>query len=259
MPDEMVQAFRYGDWNALSGSYFKNFNRATHVMKHFKLPGHWPVYRSFDYGFDMFAVGWWAVDEDGRSWCIRYFEHKDLVVQDAAAELLAHSLPGENAKITYAPPDMWARMKDSGKTIAELFMLNGVPLVRSDNNRVQGHMVMKDMLSPIPLNDKFVKSLFPEGKAPETLPGLMFFDTTGKMLEDIESIQADEANPNDCAKQPHDVTHSVDMCRYYCISRVAVAEAERQKRQSFEEDEERGQSYEDFMCGGSATDDYMTY
>ena len=151
----------------------------------------------------MFACFWWAVDEDGRCWCIRELEEKGLIVQEAAAKMLEHTLPNEKISMTYAPPDMWSRQKDSGRTMAELFMQNGVAIVKSDNNRVQGHMLIKDMLAPIPLTDPFVKGLFPEGTAPDKLPGLMFFDTIGQAFSDLKDIQADEKNPNDCAKTPH--------------------------------------------------------
>ena len=258
LPDDLRAAHRYGDWNALAGSYFKNFTLAEHTFKPFKIPPHWPIYRSFDYGLDCLAVGWWAVDEDGRSWCFRYYEHKGLIVQDAAKMVVTHTLPGERPLVTYAPPDIWNRQKDTGKTMAELFAKNGLPVVRSDNNRVQGHMIMKDMLSPIPLTDPYVKKLFPEGKAPAALPALMFFDNVGEILDDIQSIQRDEKNPNDCAKQPHEVTHAVDMCRYYCISRVTSAEGEAPKRDPYEE-EETEEEYEEYLCGGEFTEEYMSY
>ena len=112
----------------------------------FKIPQHWTRYRSFDYGLDMFACFWWAVDEDGRCWCYRSFEHEGLIVKDAAKAALDHTLANEQIIATYAPPDMWNRQKETGKTMAELFLLNGVNIVRSDNNRVQGHMVMKGAL-----------------------------------------------------------------------------------------------------------------
>lgn len=261
MPEDQVMAFRYGDWNALSGSYFKNFTRQTHTCQPFPIPRHWPLYRSFDYGFDMFSLGFEAVDEDGRSWVFRYYEHKDLVADEVAAKMKELTLPTEPIMATYAPPDMFWRQKADGKSVAEILMSAGVGVVQSSNNRVQGHMVMKNMLAPIPLRDPFVKSLFPEGCVPETLPGLMIFDMpeTQKLLEDIESIQADESNPNDCAKQPHDVTHSVDMLRYYCISHVVEARVTEEKKAELDDDLDSQYDYDEWMCGGEVSEGYMNY
>ena len=205
----------------------------------------------------MFACFWWAVDEDGRCWCIRELEEKGLIVQEAAAKMLEHTLPNEKISITYAPPDMWSRQKDSGRTMAELFLHWGVPLVKSDNSRVQGHMMIKDMLSPIPLTDPFVKGLFPPGKAPERLPGLMFFDNLNRVIADLRDIQADENNPNDCAKKPHEITHTVDGIRYFCVSRVLAAEAIADRLQQEDDEEDMLTDYESYMTGGEIPAGYL--
>ena len=205
----------------------------------------------------MFACFWWAVDEDGRCWCIRELEEKGLIVQEAAAKMLEHTLPNEKISMTYAPPDMWSRQKDSGRTMAELFMQNGVSIVKSDNNRVQGHMLVKDMLAPIPLTDPFVKGLFPEGEAPDKLPGLMFFDTIGQAFSDLKDIQADEKNPNDCAKTPHEITHTVDGIRYFCVSRVLAAEAIADRLQQEDDEDDTLTDYESYMTGGEIPEGYL--
>lgn len=253
MPEEMRRAHRYGDWNALGGNYFKGFG-AEQICKPFRIPEHWPIYRSFDYGLDRFSILWWAVDEDGRSWAFRHYEAPDLVIEQAAAQAAAHTLPGEKVVATYAPPDMWNRMKDTGRAMAELFFQYGLPIVRANNNRVQGHMVMKDMMQPVPIRDKYVKALYPRA---EKLPGLMFFENLTGVISDIRDIQADDKNPNDCAKQPHDVTHSVDAVRYYCVSRQMAAEARAEKAAALEAEEDSGQDYEGYMCGGEASENYM--
>ena len=247
--------YRYGDWDAISGSFFKEFNEATHVRPRFRIPSHWQLYRSFDYGLDMLACFWWAVDEDGRAWCYKGVERSDLNVQQAAQLILDNTLPGESIPITYAPPDMWSRQRETGRTMAEIFNLSGLPIVRSDNNRAQGHGVMKVMMSPAPLNDPYVKALY--DKPPATLPMLMFFDDVGRVISDIKSIQADEKNPNDCAKDPHEITHTVDACRYFCVNRTIRAEAPAEEE---EEDEfESVEDYDSFMTGGEITPAYMNF
>ena len=258
LPPELRAAHLDGDWNSLSGSYFKNFSESKHVCRPFTIPKTWPLYRSFDYGLDMFALGFWAVDTDGRCWLFRYFEQDNLIVKDAAQQALDNTLPGEEITITYAPPDMWNRSKDNGKTVAELFAQYKLPIVRSDNNRQQGHLVVRNMLHGIPLNDPYVISMFPAGKAPKKMPGLMIFDTCKPVIEDLRDIQADEKNPNDCAKQPHDVTHSVDMVRYFCVSRVSPAEQEKEPPDPYEEDFKL-EDMEEYMCGGEITEEYMSF
>lgn len=241
MPENLRKAYRYGDWDSLGGNYFPEFSDAVHVVEPFKIPSNWKRYRAFDYGLDMFACAWFAVDENGRSWMYREYAKSGLITQDAARAMIQHTLPGERIEVTFAPPDMWNRQKDSGKTMAEIFLENGVPIVKADNNRVQGHMLIKDMLA----------------KRQDGKPSLMFFKTCHETIDDIKDIQADEKNPNDCAKEPHEVTHRVDAVRYYCISRTVNAEAE--KLAAEEEEDEDEEKYDDYMTGGTVSSSYMSY
>ena len=88
----------------------------------------------------------------------------------------------------------------------------------------------------------------------------MVFRTCKQTIDDIKDIQADDRNPNDCSKEPHELTHRVDAVRYYCISRVLVAEREKAVAEirADEEDEEE-ENYDDFMTGGSMSASYMAY
>ena len=258
MPEDLRRAYRYGDWDALGGGYFKEFQFQTHMRKPFKIPQHWHRYRSFDYGLDMFACIWWAVDTDGRCWAYREVEDKGLIVQKAAQLCLANSPVYENIEATYEPWDMWSRSKESGKTMAELFLTNGLPIIQSDRNRVQGHMQIKSMLAPMPLTDPYIISLYPEGQAPAALPGLMLFEGLQKVANDLRDIQADEKNINDCAKQPHEVTHTVDAVRYFCISRVLKAEEPVEAKPSRDDwFDRKEENYETYMCGGEPDASYM--
>ena len=206
MPEDVRRAYRYGDWDAIGGNYFKEFSRKVHVVKPFAIPPNWDRYRCFDYGLDMFSCFWFAIDTDGRLWFYRHYEHKDLIISEAAKQALEHTPMTEKIKATYGPPDMWNRQRETGRNMAEVFAENRLPLIKADNSRVQGHMLMKEMMAEKDVHDPFVLKQF---KA-ERLPMLMFLDTVNsKVFSDIESIQADEDNPNDCAKQPHDLTHCV--------------------------------------------------
>lgn len=241
LPENIRKAHRYGDWDALGGQYFPEFTEARHVIKPFPIPKDWMRYRSFDYGLDMLACYWTAVSPNGRAYVYRECTESGLIVSDAAERILSNTIPGERIVSTFAPPDIWSTMKDTGKTMAELFMQCGVGLVKSSNNRVQGHLLIKEMLSDMV-----------GGK-----PALMIFNTCPQLISDLKAIQSDDKNPNDCAKQPHEITHTVDALRYYCIMRVlpgtaSIAEVP-------EEQEDGIEDYDDFMTGGYATEGYLNY
>lgn len=241
LPENIRRAHRYGDWNALSGCYFPEFSTGRHVIKPFKIPEEWVRYRAFDYGFDMLACYWIAVDTLGRCYVYRELKIPGLIVSDAAKMIISCTLKGERITVTFAPPDMWSRQRDTGKTMAELFMTGGIGIVRADNNRIQGHMQIKEMLAPMA-----------DGK-----PALLFFDSCKEIISDIQAIQADERNPNDCAKEPHGVTHTVDGIRYFCVSRTLPTEMPQPADYwAGDEDEEE---YEAFMKGGEVNTAYISY
>lgn len=245
LPEKLRRAHRYGDWNALSGCYFDEFTEGRHTCQPFTIPDNWLRYRAFDYGLDMFACYWVAVEPGtGRGYVYREYCQSNMIVGDAAQAILDNTLPGEKVTITFAPPDMWNRQKDSGKSMAELFMLNGVGIVKSNNNRVQGHLQVKQMLADLP----------------DEKPGLVVFNTCKRLIGDIQCIQADENNPSDCAKTPHDITHTVDALRYYCISRVLSTEASNEPATRYtDEVDEQEEDYCAYMCGGAASASYLNY
>jgi phage terminase large subunit len=122
--------------------------------------------------------------------------------------------------------------------MAELYMTNGVPIVKANNNRVQGWLQVKEFLM--------------DGK--DGKPGLVVFNTCKGLINDLQTIQADEANPNDCAKVPHDITHSPDMLRYFCISRTLPGEV---PVEPVYPDEFDDADLEDEMTGGEVTVGYI--
>lgn len=241
LPENIRAAHRYGDWNALSGQYFPEFKPEHHVCKPFPIPDHWQRYRAFDYGLDMLACLWAAIDEAGRIYIYRELKVPNLIVTDAAELIKSNTGRNEKIQITFAPPDMWNRQKDTGKSMAELFMLNDVPIIKADNQRVQGWLQVKECLKDV------------GGK-----PVMMIFDTCKELISDLQTIQASEKNPNDCATEPHEITHSCDSLRYLCVSRTLPTEA-LSGPPVYDDYDDSAESYEDHMTGGVVTSDYIGY
>lgn len=203
LPENIRNAHRYGDWDVLSGNYFPEFG-VKHIIAPIPIKKHWAKYRAFDYGLDCLAVGWFAIDEKGRTYMYRELLVKDLPVSEAAQAIVDNTGVGENIITTFAPSDIWSRTKDSGKSMAELFMVNGVPIVKADRSRVQGWLQ--------------VKEYFKEDDS--GVPYLLVFNNCKETIRCFKSIQTDLKNPNDCATQPHELTHITDAVRYFCMSRT---------------------------------------
>ena len=204
LPEDIRRAWRYGDWNALAGTFFPEFRPESHVDPPMpQIPKHWHKYRVLDYGLDMLACLWIGVDEHGHCHVYREVQQPNLIVSQAAKLILDLTPPDENILCTLAPSDLWSRQKDSGKTMSELFALSGLPLVQAGRDRVVGWMAVKELLR-----------LGTDGR-----PGLTVWKNCRSLIRNIMLIQHDENNPCDCATQPHNITHINDALRYFCISR----------------------------------------
>lgn len=244
LPEDVRRAWRYGDWDALAGTFFPEFRDDTHVIDPFiRIPAEWKKYRAFDYGLDMFACLWIAVDFDGRCYVYREVQQSGLIVSDAAKLALALTPDYEHIEFTIAPPDMWNRQKDSGKNMAEIFAMNGVGLLKASNNRVQGWMAEKEMLKPL--------------KNDNDRPGLLVSKDCRGLIRNIKLIQHDEKNPSDCATEPHNITHINDALRYFCITRTLGAETVFQPEDDIFN--EKSSDYDEEMTGGDADESYMTF
>lgn len=241
LPEDIRQAHRFGDWDALAGGYFPEFTVRTHVVKPFDIPQGWARYRAFDYGLDMFACLWIAVDYSGRCYVYREFAESRLIVSMAATAALSCTPAYERIEYTVAPPDMWSTMKDTGKTMAQGFIDGGLSIVRANNSRVAGWMAVKELMK-----------IRADGK-----PGLVVFDTCKGLIDDLQAIQHDEKNVSDCAKNPHELTHRPDALRYWCQMRTITPEQIRQD----DEDDRFGanEPYETYMTGGSVSQSYLDY
>ena len=47
-------------------------------------------------------------------------------------------------------------------------------------------------------------------------PRLRIFGTCVNLIRTLPALQHDEKHPNDCATEPHEVTHAPDAIRYFC-------------------------------------------
>ena len=206
LPEAQRRAMLYGEWDVFDGQFFPEFLTSTHVCQPFDIPSGWRKYRAFDYGFDMFACYWIAVDYDGRAWVYREYTegidmgdgHQGLIISEAAKVMTDQS---DNADIfqTFAPPDMWNKRQETGRSAADIFASCGVYLSKAGNNRIQGWQDLKEWLK-----------LRPDGK-----PGIVVFDTCKQLISSMQLILHDEKKVDDVAKEPHNITHSPDALRYF--------------------------------------------
>lgn len=202
LPPDLRRAWLEGDWDALAGQYFAEFRRELHVVEPFEIPQHWRRYYAMDYGLDMLAGYWAAFDERGRCYVYRELYEPERIVSEAAQRIRALS-EGERIEAYLAPSDLWGRMADTGRSQAEHFAEEGVRLSQVvARSRVDGWMDLHEWLS---------------GEE----PALRIFSTCSDLIRCLPLLQHDARNPNDCATEPHEITHAPDALRYLLAGRPA--------------------------------------
>ena len=204
------KALLYGDWDIFDGQYFTEFKREMHVIKPFEIPKNWRRYFTMDYGLDMLAGYWIAVDEEGYAYVYREIYQSGLIISDAAKAI--KSLDDDDIYAYFAPPDLWNRRQDTGKSAADIFSENGVPVVKAKNDRVQGWLDLHEWLKPC--LDIFGKER----------PHLQIFENCLNLIRCLPGVQYDAKNPNDVAKEPHELTHAPDAIRYFVAGRPISAD-----------------------------------
>lgn len=207
---DLRRAWLEGDWDAQAGQFFPEFRRDRHVCAPHPLPDGCRIYRAFDYGLDMLACLWFALDRAGNVSVFRELYEPGLIVSEAAARIRA--LSPETVVATYAPPDLWGRQKDTGKSMWELFLEGGVPLTRADTNRRQGWMLIKEYLAE--------RTGAGGGRLP---PRLEIFSCCENLIRTLPALMHDKLDPCDVAGEPHEYTHLPDALRYFLRSRATPA------------------------------------
>ncbi|HIR02546.1 MAG TPA: Terminase-like family protein [Candidatus Scatovicinus merdipullorum] len=216
MEEKLRNALLYGDWNTFAGQVFTEWRDDpehygdgvfTHVIKPFKIPKHWTVYRGFDFGYSKpFSVGWYAADEEGRIFRIQELygctatpnEGVKWSADEIARKIREYEEADKNLKgrkiIGVADPSIFD--KSRGTSIADLMAQNGVFWEPGDNTRIAGKMQYHHRFA----FDAEGKSMF------------YVFNTCKSFIRTIPNLVYDEKKVEDIDTQQED--HIYDECRY---------------------------------------------
>lgn len=201
LPEKEKKALLYGDWNIFEGQYFDEFDPEKHICEPFDIPKEWRRYRAIDYGLDMLGGVFVAVNSMGQAFVYREVGESNLPISDAAGCVLNASERDEEFYVTLAPPDLWNRSQETGRSKATIFDESGLRLIKSNNDREAGWLAIKELLK-----------LDANGE-----PRLRIFNTCRGLIKDLPALIRDPKKPTDCSKEPHEITHRPDALRYFAI------------------------------------------
>lgn len=203
LPEKERKALKYGNWDIFDGQFFTEFDRNIHVIEPFVIPKDWYVYFVMDYGLDKLAGYWIAIDYNNNAYVFREVYQSNLLVSQARDKI--KEMTNEDVYMYLAPPDLWNRHKETGKSTADIFAEGNVTLYKTNNDRIQGWLQMKEWLKPY------------KDEQGCTTAKLKIFNTCKNLIRCLPQVQHDAKRVGDIANEPHELTHAVDAIRGFCV------------------------------------------
>lgn len=236
LPEAERRALLEGDWNIFEGQYFTEFDRKIHVCEPFKIPSDWRIYRTIDYGLDMLACYWIAVDSLRNAYVFKELCESNLPISDAAQKIIDYTDKTEDVYATLAPPDLWNRSQETGKSKAFIFEDAGLRLTKSNNDREAGWLAIKELLK---------KDANGEAR-------LHIFSNCTQLIKYLPMLQRDPRKPTDTQNEPHEITHAPDSLRYFAIFYTYPAPTPEGARVRYTEDQ-----LEDYRNASQSEREYL--
>jgi hypothetical protein len=204
--EELVKAWRYGDWNVILGAFFKEFSQKKHVVKSFDIPHYWTRMRAVDWGYGHHTCVLWGAMSDGSVPLIpedalvvykEYYE-KGRTPRETASEIYRLS-KGERYAVTVMDPSAYSQQdirRVRGPTIGDEFQGEGVTCHPADNDRRAGWLQVRHRLK----HDK-----------------LFIFENCVNLIKYLPLLQYDKYDKEDAQKADND--DAPDTLRYLCMTR----------------------------------------
>jgi len=157
LPEELREAWRYGNWDIFTGQFFDMWNPSVHVIPQRSVLQHgWGLYRGLDWGYTApAAVVWIAVDFSGNHYIYREFYESGNTPTQFAQKVLRMTGEGENIITTYADPSIWAKSQygvgkyneqATTRSIYDTLAEAGLYCTKANNDRINGWNKMRDLL-----------------------------------------------------------------------------------------------------------------
>lgn len=207
---DLGRQWRDGDWDAFGGKGFPGFSLLSifeggNVCKPFQIPDNYPIWRGVDSGYaNPFCTLFGALEpHTSRLYIISELYQAGLSDEQQAKMIVVNTPPYWDIRTTFADPAMFAENKpgltaEDGRTksSAKIYGLNGVPVVRGDNNRKMGKRKVERFIEPLP----------------DGIAGLVIFDTCTHLIEQLNTLTTKNNDPEDVDTRQED--HAFDTLKY---------------------------------------------
>lgn len=160
LPKALRRRFFLGEWGAMEGAVYDEWNPDIHVVPYFEVPTEWDHYLVFDYGFAkpscflLFAVTRKCKETpdipENIVFCIREHYQAGMKIYEHS-QVLDHMIQGRKMAKKIADPQVWQVGKD-GDTIGNDYNKYGHYFQRANNDQRLGVARVQTMLQPTAKN-----------------------------------------------------------------------------------------------------------
>jgi phage terminase large subunit len=162
---EIRAAYRDGSWDIFRGQFFTEFHNDRHVCEFTPAPKSVPRYGGLDWGWRSEGVHLWVCfHPDGHldvehEYVFNGPKRSKQVAKEVAQEIVARTQrEGLQLRRVFGDPSMnEQRGHLSGETIMDTFKRQRVPVVRADNDRVNGWARLRAWLRDRPDGTPFLR------------------------------------------------------------------------------------------------------
>lgn len=153
LDEDLRKAWLLGDWSVFEGKFFTEFNLDTHVIPDFEPPREWRRSMGFDLGYTgkhpaIGLIG--ALDPETNTIHI-YDEYVGVGVVEDYARAISDIYNRDKFEMIFADPSMFnstIKSTNEQESPDKMFQREGLPIVRADNNRVNGWRIVKQWMHP---------------------------------------------------------------------------------------------------------------
>ena len=199
--ENLVKAWLAGDWDAIVGAFFGNWDNDQIAVPSFEIDKGWPLLAGLDYGEAApSAFGLFTMDWDGNIYQIAEYYRANCTASQHAANIndLIDNCPftgGRRPTAIFADPSIFVKRRLTDVmniSPADVFGEAGLWLTRANNDRINGWRV---------INDALIKKRF-----------YAFDGWNDNLMRTMPALPRSSSNIEDCDTHAED--HMADMLRY---------------------------------------------
>lgn len=182
LPENLRKAYLDGNWDAMEGQFFTEWDPMVHTCEPFEIPENWPRVRGIDPSgrSGTTACYLFALSDDGTIYVTNEHYKTGLDTDQHAEQIVAMSA-GKDIKYTVIDVGAFNKL-GLPESQAEIFERYGIlDLIAADKKRIQGWNVVHQYLR-----------LKEDGK-----PSLKIFKNCVNLIRTIPLMMHDENNPED--------------------------------------------------------------